>query len=334
MTILIAEGFENYQAALAPTAYDPGWPVMDAPDTGKCVHMTNGADVMAWATGSAPSVGTWRRVSVRLCFNSFGAPMPEVVAVLGFAESSSLSATSSDARLDFVTATREFRFRVMATSQVETQNVVVAGQWFHVECLFEYADPGQQEVYVNGRLVCKATVDATAEPWLYFATGGDSMFLCDDVLVTEHATKPALLGPGVKVLPAIPTSSTSGEWTGSDADSVDNHLLVDDGDEASLDYIESVAGSGDTDLYGHGMVFPDNTEVLALQVRAAASRDDLGDDDFSVVVGSGASEVATPLLLGVGPPAWRHGAFVETDPDTGASWSKAAAEAATIGVRS
>lgn len=211
--------------------------------------------------------------------------------------------------------------------------------WYHIEFIMEYASSaGSWAVRVNGNEVASGTDGNTfPEPFLYVGLGNaadhsDRSYVWYDDLVA--ALNPAAPLGITRVRRLLPTSQNTGEWAGSDGNSVDNHLLVDDGDKDSADYIESVAGDDEVDLYGHGTTIAAGSTVHAVQAFAAANLTETGTDDFAVVLKSGTTEATTARTLGDGSPQWKAGDIANTDPDTAAAWTVSAANAALLGVRS
>lgn len=216
-----------------------------------------------------------------------------------------------------------------------------AGQWYHIEYRHRYGSTGgNYEVYVNGSLALSGNKDnsGVVNP-VYcsmmgnWASGATEAMYIDDVLIaTSPDGTPTMFGL-TKVRQYLPTSTPTGQWLGSDADKVNNHLLVDDGDAASADYVTSVANAGEKDLYGHAAA-PTGATVHAVQVRAAAGLDAVGVDDFSLVLNSGGTDYPTAKPLGAGTPVWVQGAVHTVDPKTGAAWVKADFDATTFGYTS
>jgi hypothetical protein len=221
---------------------------------------------------------------------------------------------------------------------VNVVGTVPTDQWFHMEYRHRYGNTGgNYEVYINGALLFSGAGDSTGAPnprYLLVAGGGSAASYTDVtyddmVVATSNDVAPALLSR-CAVRTFVPTSTSIGQWVGSDGNSVDNHLLVNSGSAASATSVSAAAGTGLRDLYGHD---PAAAAPLAVQARAAASLDAIGTDDFSLVVRSASSEALKRFSLGTGTATWRAGDLVTDDPATSTAWTKPGFDASTFGVK-
>jgi len=116
---------------------------------------------------------------------------------------------------------------------------------------------------------------------------------------------------------------------GSDANSVDNYLLVDENPINSTDY----AGSptvGALDTYAMGNVGKTGT-VLGLRAFAYAAKSDAGAKSFKFVVRSSTGTLAKSADIPLSTSyALYAGVIRETDPN-GAAWTVASVDAAEVG---
>lgn len=236
------------------------------------------------------------------------------------------------------------RLRVItgASGVVQRNEVLLSGigAWYHVEYRHRYGNAtfGNWEVYVNGTLLASGVDDnsAAGAPVVFgFSPSGISALGSNsrvDNIVTavSNDSTPALFGP-LNVRTLIPTSTSVNQWVGSDADSVNNHLLVGDSVATSVDYVQATAGTGLYDLYGHDSV---TNAPVVVQGRAAAVLDAIGTDDFSLSLRSGASTLNLRRPVGTGTATWILGDNIQTDPATGVAWTKAAFDASLFGVKS
>ncbi len=247
--------------------------------------------------------------------------------------------TYTDAWLKY-DASQGLQVRWGATNETNLGVNLEYDTWYHIEYAHRFgnATTGNWVVYVNGNEVGSGVGDNDGEAWTYlYLTGVGSSTttyaVYDDIVmaVSDDAVAPRL--GMLKVAHLVPTGTAQGQWTGSDADSVDNHLLVDDDDAASADYVEATAGSGLVDLYSHDGL-PAGATPVAVQVAAAANLDALGTDDFGIVIDSNGSQDVTSRVLGAGSPTWKVGNALDLDPDGNVAWTKAKVDAMTFGVTS
>jgi hypothetical protein len=131
-------------------------------------------------------------------------------------------------------------------------------------------------------------------------------------------------------------NGATNQWIGSDANSVDNYLLVDDV-ATTTDYVESLT-PGHQDLYAMTDLAapPAGTlEVLAVQVEALAWKADAGaiTDTLGLVRASTGTvtsfELADAAVLSQ-TAQWFRSPIYELDPD-GVAWTKAEVDALQVG---
>jgi hypothetical protein len=207
-------------------------------------------------------------------------------------------------------------------------------QWLHLEYRHRYGNgvTGNWEVYVNGNLMWSGVGDNSgiANPrYLLIGTSTGGTQYDDMVVALSDDPTPSLLGR-CEVRDYAPTSTAVNGWTGSDGNSVDNHLLVNSGLAASATNVQASAGSGLFDLYGHAAA---PAAPLAVRVKAAASASTLGVDDYSIVLRSGAQTVAKRGTIGNGAAQWMASDLFVADPNTGSAWTKGGFDASTFGVK-
>ena len=124
------------------------------------------------------------------------------------------------------------------------------------------------------------------------------------------------------VLRAIGTGATN-QWVGSDADSVDNHLHVDevtpDGDTT---YNES-ATPGEIELYPVGALPVTAVEILAVNATSVARKTDSGARISRSMVRTGAANFEGPDHYLSDNNYLRADGIFELNPDTGVAWTPA-----------
>jgi hypothetical protein len=124
-----------------------------------------------------------------------------------------------------------------------------------------------------------------------------------DVIQRDHERGQVLLGQS--------------DFVGSDADSTDNYLLVDEADISEADYVES-GSVGAQDLYTHGAVGAFQVETVC--VHSIAAKTQPGVREFSHLLNSGANTgVGASTALTV--TAAHYATIFELEPDTSNSWT-------------
>lgn len=127
--------------------------------------------------------------------------------------------------------------------------------------------------------------------------------------------------------------STSGNWTGSDGDKVDNYLLVDEAGVPSLsDYAAAAAGAG-RELFALPPLPTVSADVLAVQTIAQVVASDAGTaPSVRLVARDGSGAVATGATFTPGTAAQQYAGPIRTTQPGGGAWSPAAFDALEVGI--
>lgn len=157
----------------------------------------------------------------------------------------------------------------------------------------------------------------------------DDLYICD---TAGSAPNNDFLGD-VRVDTYLPNGNgNSSQLTGSDGNSTDNYLLV---DEASQDgdtsYVQSATAS-QKDTYAFSNMSHTPATIHGVQINMFAKKDDAGARSICSVIRSGGSDTdGTTQALSTSYVDYRE--IAETDPDTAAAWDKAGFDAAEFGVK-
>lgn len=156
----------------------------------------------------------------------------------------------------------------------------------------------------------------------------------DDIYVldgTGAAPHNDFLGD-VKVETLVPNGNgTHSQLLGSDGNSTDNYLLVDELPASVTDYVGS-ATVGQRDTYAMTNLATASGQVFAVQTSALAYKTDAGSANFNLIERtSGGTERETgPTALTASPGAWVTTGPKVTDPEGGV-WSITSVNAAEFG---
>lgn len=147
---------------------------------------------------------------------------------------------------------------VKTVTDIDTQNGGTTALWTDVEfTLVATGSPNIDDIYIiNG--LGEALNDVI----------GEKDIIIEPIYPTSHNT----------------TASTP--WEGSDGNSTDNHLLIDDALDADpwdTDFVQ-YAGPGGKDLYGFSDLSTTNGQVLSVAVYCKAKKDATATKTLSVVV--------------------------------------------------
>ncbi len=164
-----------------------------------------------------------------------------------------------------------------------------------------HGSTGVAHVRVNGvtdQSLTSQNTQATANPsadsfTLMTITGGgagntdfDDLYVCDALGSTNND----FLGD-VRVQAILPNGNgNSSQLVGSDANSTDNYLLVDEAAPATADYVES-STVGDKDTYAFGDLTPTTGTVYGVQVLPYAAKTDAGVRSIASVARLSGTEV-------------------------------------------
>lgn len=160
---------------------------------------------------------------------------------------------------------------------------------------------------------------------------GDALSVDDLYLLNGAGSAPMnnFLGD-ISVDGMLPNGNGSASgMTGSDGNSVDNYLLVDDPTASLADYVQS-AVTGTRDLYPATDPPHTNPIVYGVMLTSYAQNADSGPQTIKLPVKSGATIDSGPGFTVVTTPSapWRT---LENNPATGAAWTYAEITAAEIG---
>ena len=224
-------------------------------------------------------------------------------------------------------------------------------QWVYVEADVKlHSVEGLFELRVNGTKVGEFLGDTQANnsgPQAYLNTikfnglsaawAGtmqlDDLYILDptvDGTATQGRAFQNFLGmPRVEAL--VPVAGVTNQWAGSDGDSVDNHLLVDERPPSETDYVEGTT-TGQRELYDFSAPVL-NGEILAVDVSAYAASPDGGVNPIKTVrqAASGTTQVGPGFVPGSSYKYQTDEAPKALDPD-GNPWTKALLDSTQFGV--
>ena len=218
----------------------------------------------------------------------------------------------------------------IATADIDWTTSITIGTWYYLEVELEHGATSDGTVTWwkdGGLLDTTSTHDYSIalDSTVLFGGSGtndvDDMYIDDLVVGDSNGTENTTAVGPVEVTVQLPdgNGNTSG-LTGSDGNSTDNHLLVDNNaaaPPATTEYVGS-GTEGDKDTYTMGDLSATPT-VVAVAVSLYAAKTDTGTKYMRPVVRSGTTDyVGTSVALG------ETYALVEEvwdqDPDTSATW--------------
>lgn len=250
----------------------------------------------------------------------------------------------ADGRLSFARGTT-----VLATTTVS----LPSSGWSYLEAKVTFHNStGAYELRLNGNSTpvlsgsgvdtC-ATANNSANTVRFHArpasgsAGPNASTLYDDVYIldTTGSANNDFLGD-VRVDALLPNANgNSSQLTGSDGNSTDNYLLVDESPaDDDTTYVES-STSGHKDTYDFPALGYTAASIFLAQINAQAKKDDAGARSIALVTRSGGTDYdgtpAPEAALSTSYRNYRH--IREVDPATSAAWTQSNLEAAQFGVK-
>jgi len=347
MSLIHIDGFDHYATAdLAAKGWTSGGVNASVTLTG---GRTGGGGLSFASSSSATAVRGVATAEKNSTFimgfaykpNTVGNSGGEIAAMFGdnaATQHITLSAT--------LTGALEVRRGTQVASTVlasSSGGVIPAAAWSYVELLVTLSDTvGVVKVRVNGALVIDASALDTKNAGtatvfdavrLGHASSASDAGTVDDFYLCNVAgtVNNGFLGD-CRVRTLLPNGNGANSGLlGSDANSIDNYLLVDEATPDVADYV----GSG-TDNLKDTYLFPDLTEtvgaVRGVQVNSYAAKTDAGAKSLALVTRSGAADYdSADLALGTSAGYLRQ--LRELDPATAAAWTIAGVNAAEFGVK-
>lgn len=256
--------------------------------------------------------------------------------------------------LDAAAAQCDVRLKADGTLQITRNGTVLGttafalslGVFCYVEFKVLISDTvGTAEVKVDGssKLALtsqdtKSTANATANQ-IYLgdplgvsnscSVDFDDLYVCD----AAGSTNNTYLGDS-RVDACLPSGNgNSSGLTGSDGNSTDNYLLVDDPSAPDDDttYVEHATVST-KDTYAITDITHTPSSIFGVQICANAKKDDAGTRSIATVTRSGGTDTdGATQALSTAYLFYRE--IVEQDPNTSAAWLKAALNSAEFGIK-
>lgn len=344
MALRFADGFDHYLPANAVSSGK--WSSTTASTftqgTGRfggyCMYMTTAGNSTSGITKVLDSQSTW---------------------IVGFAWYS-VNPTVANTVVQFRDgATVHVDVRQTATGYLQiTRNATVLGTctatalqpyvWYYIEFKCNISDGagapvlrinGVQEpiTWATGTATTQDTRNAgnaTADRILFGnVSGGNMTWQIDDVYIcdsTGSAPNNDFLGD-VKVESLFPNGNgTTSNLTGSDGNTTDNYLLVDEIAPSTADYVES-SDVGNKDTYAFSNLSSTAGTIYGVQLLPYAAKSDAGTRSIgSVALLSGTESVGPTGALSATQLYYPR--IMETDP-TGATWTIANVNSAEFGVK-
>lgn len=218
----------------------------------------------------------------------------------------------------------------------------VTSQWRSVNCYFNIHDStGTALVKVDGTTVINFTGDTknggtntTIDAFRMALPSGANNGIAD-LVVNDGTGSINNSYPGdIAVIRCIPNGNgTYSQFTGSDGNSTDNYLLVDEVPSNTSDFVYA-ASAGLKDSYTVADLPLAATSVLGVRAVARCAKSGAGTAGMSVFVVENSTETFGPDVPLSTSYAWQGDTIRETAPSTAVAWTISDVNSMEIGVRS
>jgi len=269
--------------------------------------------------------------------------------VVGFAWQATIFGANTVVRLFDTGGTAHLELRTVAGGQITvcrngtvlatSATVFATNTWYYLELKGLIDDAGSYEFRVDGVTNLSGSADTRNAGvtncgglCIGSTSGGQNHQRFDDLYLLDGAGSAPnndFLGD-VRVTAIMPSGDgNSSQWVGSDGNSVNNSLLVDETTPATADYVESSV-VGDKDTYAFGDIASSGT-VYGVQFAPYAAKTDAGSRSIvSVARLSGTETDGSVKALSVSPGYLLD--IRETKPGGGA-WTASDINSAEFGIK-
>lgn len=248
----------------------------------------------------------------------------------------------------FLNADKTLSFRRGTTVLGTSTFALPTGGYSYLECkvvidntagTFEIRVDGSNKLSATGQDT-QATANATAnEIFIHGRTAintgpGTGLIRIDDLFINDGAgsVNNGFLGDSRVDSYAPNGNGNSSQHTGSDGNSVDNYLLVDEAaPNDDTDYVESTT-VGNKDTYAFTDMTHTPATIHGVQLCMAAKKDDAGAKSIAGVTRSGGTDF-DGATVAISTSYQYVLQMRETDPNTSAAWTKTNLNAAEFGMK-
>lgn len=230
-----------------------------------------------------------------------------------------------------------------ATVLSTSASSIAFGSFGYLEWKFTIDDStGSYDVHYNGASMTSGTgvdtrnaANATANQFQLRASTGpggnydfDDLYICDGTGSANNDFR-----GDTRVDCYLPSGNgNSSQLVGSDGNSTDNYLLVDESSQnGDTDYVQS-ATVNNKDTYAFADMAHMPTSIFGVQINMIAKKDDSGTRSICAVTRSGGSDTdGTTQALSTSYLCYRE--IRETDPNTSTAWTRTDLNNAEFGVK-
>jgi hypothetical protein len=156
----------------------------------------------------------------------------------------------------------------------------------------------------------------------------DDVYICD----ATGSIRNDILGPQKVYTLLASGNGNSSQFVGSDADSTDNYLLVDEADtDDDTTYVESSTATNRDD-YAFGDLPDTLSQINGVSINAIAKKDDAGTRALDLYTRISATNYDAALDAALAESYTNHQHIFEQNPDDAADWANADVDGANFGI--
>jgi hypothetical protein len=219
------------------------------------------------------------------------------------------------------------------------EQVVFLNTNHYIEAKVLFSDTvGTVDVHVDGVSVLSLTSQDTKQSANATAStvriGSFALGLFDDVYICDAtgSIRNDILGPQKVYTLLASGNGNSSQFVGSDADSTDNYLLVDEADtDDDTTYVESSTAT-ERDDYAFGDLPDTLTQINGVAINALAKKDDAGARTLDLYTRISATNYDAALDATLAESYTNHQYIWEQNPDDAADWANADVDGANFGI--
>ncbi len=244
-----------------------------------------------------------------------------------------------------VSSTRQVRVTRNGTQLAVSTQIMNMSQWYYLEWYVVISDSistnqcvvmldGVEVINLSATSDTKNTSNAYADRVIITGTGSNNHSI-DDLVVSmmDTTTSPTFLGD-LRVQTLFPNADGNySQFTGSDGNSVNNYLLVDDTTSVNdADYTGS-STVGHKDSYNIESLTFTPTSIKAAKITSCMRRDDAGAKTGRLFFRTGGSDFEGSDITPASSGFVFEGHIAEVNPDTTVAWTASDITSLEIGIK-
>ena len=243
-----------------------------------------------------------------------------------------VSGTTNEVWITLEPGTGTFKAFLNGSTLIASGSSQVVSGWHWIDIRVKHATSGGEvEVWLDNTRVFLATgvvTASTSSPLNYITLGGGAYGWFDDWFITDTTTGRL----GDTRIETVSVNSDAGPNNGTPSAGTSHFAVVDAANFTTATYLTLADTTGQEELFGHAALSQTPSTVFAVRVIVAGQKSDAGSFAIKpLVVSSGveADGASQQLLTSYAVQS----SIFQTDPNTSAPWTYAAANAAKVGFK-